>query len=37
MENEKKELTQEKEAPKPLTDEEFREYQKKDVQTTKKC
>ena len=36
MENEKKELAQEKEDPKPLTDEEFKEYQEKDARTTKK-
>ena len=36
MENEKKELNQEKEDPKPLTDEEFKEYQEKDARTTKK-
>ena len=35
MENEKKELTQE-EDPKPLTDDEFKEYQEKDARTTKK-
>ena len=35
MENEKKELTLE-EDPKPLTDEEFNEYQEKDARTTKK-
>ena len=34
-ENEKRELTQE-EDPKPLTDEEFKEYQEKDVRTTNK-
>ena len=36
MENEKQELTQEKEDPKPLTDEEYKEYQEKDARTTKK-
>ena len=36
MENEKKELTQEKKDPTPLTDEEFKEYQDKDTRTTKK-
>ena len=36
MKNEKKEPTQEKEDPKPLTDEEFKEYQEKDTRTTKK-
>ena len=36
MENEKKERTQEKETPKPLTDKEFREYQEKDARITKK-
>ena len=36
MDNEKKELTQEKEDPKPLTDEEFEEYQEKDARTTNK-
>ena len=36
MENEKKELTQEEEDPKPLTDEEFRKYQEKDARTTRK-
>lgn len=37
MENEKNELTQEKEDPKPLNDEEYKEYQEKDARTTKKC
>ena len=36
MENGKNELTLEKEDPKPLTDEEFKEYQKKDARTTNK-
>ena len=36
MENEKKELIREEEDPKPLTDEEFKEYQEKDARTTKK-
>ena len=36
MENEKKALIQEEENPKPLTDEEFKEYQEKDTRTTKK-
>ena len=36
MENEKKELTREEEDAKPLTDEEFREYQEKDARTTKR-
>ena len=36
MENEKKELAQEEENPKPLTDEEFKEYQEKDARTTNK-
>ena len=36
MENEKKELPREEEDPKPLTDEEFKEYQEKDARTTKK-
>ena len=36
MENEKKNPTQEKEDPKPFTDEEFRAYQEKDARTTKK-
>ena len=35
MEDEKKELSRE-EGPKPLTDEEFKEYQEQDVRTTKK-
>ena len=35
MEKEKKEPAQE-EAPKPLTDDEFKEYQEKDARTTKK-
>ena len=36
MENRKKELIEEKEEPRPLTDKEFREYQEKDARTTKK-
>ena len=36
MENEKKEITQEGEDPKPLTDEEYKEYQEKDARGTKK-
>jgi hypothetical protein len=36
MDNEKKEPTQEEEDCKPLTDEEFREYQEKDARTTNK-
>ena len=36
MEKENKELTQEKEDPKPLTDQEFKEYQEKDARTTNK-
>ena len=36
MENREKEPVQEKEAPRPLTDEEFKEYQEKDVRSTKK-
>ena len=36
MDKDKRGLTQEKEDPKPLTDEEFREYQEKDARTTKK-
>ena len=36
MDKDKKDLTQEKEDPKPLTDEEFREYQEKDERTTNK-
>ena len=36
MENEKKELIQDEKDPKPLTDEEFKEYQEKDARTTKK-
>ena len=36
MENEKKTLIQEEKDPKPLTDEEFKEYQEKDARTTKK-
>ena len=35
MENEKKELPRE-EDPKPMTDEEFKEYQEKDARITKK-
>ena len=36
MEEEKKELTQDKGEPKPLTDEEFREYEEKDARKTNK-
>ena len=37
MEKEKKEeMIQEEEDPRPLTDEEFREYQEKDARTTNK-
>ena len=36
MENEKEKMIREGEDPKPLTDEEYREYQEKDVRTTKK-
>ena len=36
MDKDEKDLTQEKEDPKPLTDEEFREYQEKDARTTNK-
>ena len=36
MENEKKEPIQEGKDPKPLTDEEYKEYQEKDARTTKK-
>ena len=36
IENEKKEMTREEDDPRPLTDEEFREYQEKDARTTKK-
>ena len=36
MENGKKELNQEKEDPRPLTEEEFKEYQEKDARKTKK-
>ena len=36
MDNEKNEQTREEEDPKPLTDEEFKEYQKKDQRETKK-
>ncbi len=36
MNSDKKESTQEKEDCKPLTDEEFKEYQEKDARTTKK-
>ena len=36
MENEKKEPAQEKEDPRPLTDEEFKEYQEKDARQTNK-
>ena len=36
MENEEKELSLEEETCKPLTDEEFKEYQEKDARTTKR-
>lgn len=36
MEDEKKELTEKEGDCKPLTDEEFREYQEKDQRTTRK-
>ena len=36
MDNEQKELTQEEEDCRPLTDDEFREYQEKDRKTTNK-
>ena len=36
MENEKKELKQEEKESRPLTDEEFKEYQEKDARTTKR-
>ena len=36
MENEQKEMIQEEEDPKPLTDEEYKEYQEKDARQTKK-
>ena len=36
MEKEKKEPTLEEEICKPLTDEEYKEYQEKDARTTKK-
>ena len=36
MENENRELTEEEETCKPLTDEEFKEYQEKDERTTKR-
>lgn len=36
MENRGKEPVQEKEDPRPLTDEEFKEYQEKDARSTKK-
>ena len=36
MENEKKKLTQEKEDPRPLTDEEFKEYQEKDARAERR-
>ena len=36
MDNDKKEPTQEEKNCKPLTDEEYREYQEKDARTTKK-
>ena len=36
MENEEKELSLEEETCKPLTDEEFKEYQDKDARITKR-
>ena len=36
MENENRELNEEEETCKPLTDEEFKEYQEKDERTTKR-
>ena len=36
LEAEKKELTRKEEEPRPLTDEEFKEYREKDARTTKK-
>ena len=36
MEDGKKERTQEEKDPRPLTDEELKEYQEKDARTTKK-
>ena len=36
MENDKKKLQKEEEDCKPLTDEEFKEYQEKDKRTTNK-
>ena len=36
MRNEEKEPSTEEEVCKPLTDEEFKEYQEKDTRTTKK-
>ena len=36
MKNEKKEPAQENEDPRPLTDEEFKEYQEKDARKTNK-
>ena len=36
MENEEKELSLEEETCKPLTDEEFKEYQEKDARITKR-
>ena len=36
MENEKKETPREGEDPRPLTDEEYKEYQEKDARATKK-
>ena len=36
MENDKKKLPKEEEDCKPLTDEEFQEYQEKDKRTTNK-
>ncbi len=36
LENRGKEPVQEKEDPRPLTDEEFKEYQEKDARSTKK-
>ena len=36
MDNDRKEPTREEEDCKPLTDEEFKEYQEKDARTTNK-
>ena len=36
MSNEEKELSSKEETCKPLTEEEFREYQEKDARTTKR-